>query len=135
MNPSFVRLPFARLVCRMLVLCMTVLPFHAQAGLIGTGEALTAAQAQAARDKVHSLVSRADVAAQLQTFGVPAQAAVERVNALSDAEVAGLAGRIDALPAGAIAGVLPVIVVIVLLYYLIAVPSTSAKEPAKPAAK
>ena len=51
------------------------------------------------------------------------------------AEVAGLAGRIDALPAGAIAGVLPIIVVALLIYYLIAVPASTPKEPAKPAAK
>ena len=135
MRPSFVHPLLARLVCRMLVVCIAVLPFQAQAGLIGTDAALAAAPAQAPRDQLQSLVGRADVAAQLQAFGIPAQAAIERVHALSEAEVAGLAGRIDALPAGAIAGVLPVIVVIVLLYYLIAVPSTSAKEPAKPAAK
>ena len=133
MSPSFVRPLFARLVCRMLVVCLTVLPFQAQAGLIGTDAAVSAAQAQ--RDKVHGLVSRADVAAQLQAFGIPAQSAIERVDALSDAEVAGLAGRIDALPAGAIAGVLPIIVVALLIYYLIAVPATAPKQPAKPAAK
>jgi len=133
MSPSFVRPLFARLVCRMLVVCLTVLPFQAQAGLIGTDAAVSAAQAQ--RDKVHGLVSRADVAAQLQAFGIPAPSAIERVDALSDAEVAALAGRIDALPAGAIAGVLPIIVVALLIYYLIAVPATAPKQPAKPAAK
>ena len=129
MRPSFVHPLLARLVCRMLVVCITVLPFQAQAGLIGTDAAVSAAQAQ--RDKVHGLVSRADVAAQLQAFGIPAQAAIERVHALSEAEVAGLAGRIDALPAGAIAGVLPFVVIGLLIYYLIVVPATSAKPAAK----
>ena len=133
MSPSFVRPLCVRLVCRMLVVCMTLLPFQAQAGLIGTDAAVTAAQAQ--RDNVHGFISRADVAAQLQSFGIPAQSAIERVDALSDAEVAGLAGRLDALPAGAIAGVLPIIVVALLIYYLIAVPATTPREPAKPAAK
>ena len=133
MSPSFVRPLLARLVCRMLVVCITVLPFQAQAGLIGTDAALSAAQAQ--RDKLHAFISRADVAAQLQAFGIPAQSAIERVDALTDAEVAGLAGRIDAQPAGAIAGVLPIIVVALLIYYLIAVPATAPKQPAKPAAK
>jgi hypothetical protein len=133
MSPSFVRSPFASLVCRMLIVCITLLPFQAQAGLVGTDAALPAARAP--RDAVHGFISRADVAAQLQAFGIPAQSAIERVDALSDAEVAGLAGRIDALPAGAIAGVLPIIVVALLIYYLIAVPASTPKEPAKPAAK
>lgn len=133
MSPTFVRSLFASLVCRMLIVCITVLPFQAQAGLVGTDAALPAAQAP--RDTVHGFISRADVAAQLQAFGIPAQSAIERVDALSDAEVAGLAGRIDALPAGAIAGVLPIIVVALLIYYLIAVPATTPKQPAKPAAK
>jgi len=133
MSPTFVRSLFASLVCRMLIVCITVLPFQAQAGLVGTDAALPAAQAPL--DAVHGFISRADVAAQLQVFGIPAQSAIERVDALSDAEVAGLAGRIDALPAGAIAGVLPIIVVALLIYYLIAVPATTPKQPAKPAAK
>ena len=134
MTAPFVRPLFARLVCRMLVVCMTVLPFQAQAGLIGTEAAVVAGQAQSARARVNNVVNRADVAAQLQAFGVPAQEAAERVNALSDAEVADLAGRIDALPAGAIAGALPVIIVLLLIYFLVMHGGTSAKEPAKPAA-
>jgi len=54
-----------------------------------------------------------------------------RAAALSDAEVAGLAGRIDALPAGGIAGVLPLIVVAVLFYYLIVIPDTTPKPAAE----
>ena len=131
MRPSFVHPLLACLVCRMLVVCIAVLPFQAQAGLIGTDAALAGAPAQAPRDQLRSLVSRADVAAQLQAFGIPAQAAIERVHALSEAEVAGLAGRIDALPAGAIAGVLPFVVIGLLIYYLIVVPATSAKPAAK----
>jgi hypothetical protein len=133
MTAPFVRPLFARLVCSMLVVCMTVLPFNAQAGLIGTVEALAAGQAQSARDRVNSLVSRADVAAQLQAFGVPALEAAARVDALSDAEVAVLAGRIDALPAGA-NSVLAVVVIVLLIYFLVMHGGSSAKEPAKPAA-
>ena len=124
---------FARHVCRMLVLCMAVLPFQAQAGLIGTDAALSAAQAQTAREQLRALVSRDQVAAQMQAFGVPAREAMARVDALSDAEVASLAGRIDALPAGAIAGLLPVIVAAFLIYYLVI--HAPSREPAKPAAK
>ena len=123
---------FARLVCRMLVVCMAVLPFQAQAGLIGTDAALGAAQAQTAREQLRALVSRDEVAAQLQAFGVPAQEAVARVDALTDAEVASLAGRLDALPAGA-NSLLAVVVILFLIYFLII--HAPGKEPAKPAPK
>ena len=123
---------FARLVCRMLVVCMAVLPFQAQAGLIGTDAALGAAQAQAAREQLRNLVSRDQVAAQLQSFGVPAQEALARVDALSDAEVASLAGKIDALPAGA-NSLLAIVVILFLIYFLII--HAPGKEPAKAAPK
>lgn len=121
---------FTRFICRMLAAAMIVLPFHAQAGVIGTGEAV-AADAQAARAAVAGFVSRGDVASQLQALGLSAQAASERVAALSDAEVASLAGRIEALPAGGIAGILPFLAAVLLIYYLIIAPSATAKETGK----
>jgi hypothetical protein len=122
-----------RFICRVLIASMIVLPFQAQAGLIASDQAFAAAQAQAqaARATVAGFINRGEVAGQLQALGLSPQAAKERVAALTDAEVAGLAGRIDALPAGGIAGWLPFIVIALLIYYLIAVPATSAKEPAK----
>ena len=122
---------FARFVCRILIAGMIVVPWQAQAGVIGTDQAVAAAQAQAARAALAGFVNRSEVAGRLQALGVSPQAANERVAALSDAEVAGLAGRIDALPAGGVAGLLPIIVVVLLIYYLVYVPSTTAKEPAK----
>jgi hypothetical protein len=124
---------FVRFICRVLIASMIVLPFQAQAGLIASDQAFAAAQAQAqaARATVAGFINRGEVAGQLQALGLSPQAAKERVAALTDAEVAGLAGRIDALPAGGIAGWLPFIVIALLIYYLIAVPATSAKEPAK----
>jgi hypothetical protein len=125
---------FKRFICRMLAAAMVVLPFHAQAGVIGTDQ-VVAAEAQAARATVASFVSRSDVASQLQTLGLSPQAASERVAALSDAEVASLAGRIEALPAGGIAGILPILVVVLLVYFLIIAPSTKDYGKAKPAEK
>ncbi len=126
---------FARLVSRVLVASMIVLPWQAQAGLIGTDQALSAAHGSAARGTVAEFIHRSEVAGELQVLGLSPQAANERVAALSDAEVAGLAGRIDALPAGGIAGLLPIIVAAFLIYYLLYVPSTTTKAPAtaKPA--
>ena len=92
---------FVRLVSRLLVVCLIALPFQANAGLIGTDQVVTAAQAQASRALVASQITRADVAGQLQSLGLSPQAAAERVAALTDVEVAKLAGQIQSLPAGA----------------------------------
>jgi hypothetical protein len=103
-----------KFICRMLIVSMLMLPFQTlQAGMIGTGEAVAAAQAQAARAAVNSFVSRAEVASQLEALGLTAQNAKDRVGALTDAEVANLAGRIDSLPAGAF-GTLTIIFVILI---------------------
>jgi hypothetical protein len=83
---------FSRSVCRILVICMGLVPFQAGAGLIGTGEAAGAAQPSAAR---------AALTFQMESLGLTADTARDRVAALSDAEVAQLAGRLDSLPAGA----------------------------------
>jgi hypothetical protein len=96
MNMSFVRL-----ISRLLVVCLIGLPFQASAGMIGTGDVVSAAQAQAARAAVLSQVTRADIAGQLQSLGLTPQAAKDRVAALTDAEITTLAGQIDSLPAGA----------------------------------
>ena len=116
---------FSRFVCRVLDASMMVLPWQAQAEMIGTGQALSAAQQNAARGTAAGFINRGEVAGQLQLLGLSPQAASERVAALSDAEVAGLAGRLDALPAGGIAGVLPVVVGILLIYFLLYVPATT----------
>jgi hypothetical protein len=113
------RTSFVRLISRLLVVCLTGLPFQANAGLIGTDQVVTAAQAQAARATVLSQISRAEVAARLQSLGLTAQSARDRVAALTDAEVTRLAGQIDSLPAGAGSEALLVIVILGLLLWWI----------------
>ncbi|MGQ0509747.1 MAG: PA2779 family protein [Betaproteobacteria bacterium] len=94
-------LSLIRTVCRILVACMILLPFQASAGLIGTDQAVSAAQAGAARDKVISLIERTEVARQLQAYGLTPENAKLRVHALTGSEVAQLAARLDNMPAGA----------------------------------
>ncbi|HXR57970.1 MAG TPA: PA2779 family protein [Burkholderiales bacterium] len=114
------RSSFVRLVCRLLVACMIGLPFQVHAGLIGTDQVVTAEQALAARGMVSSVVSRADVASQLQSLGLSPEAAKDRVAALTDSEVTKLAGQIQNLPAGADATGLVVLILIgVLIWYLV----------------
>jgi hypothetical protein len=111
---------FIRFISRLLVVCLIGLPFQVSAGMIGTDQAVSAAQAQAARGIVLSQISRADVAGQLQSLGLTPQAAAERVAALTDVEVAKLAGQIESLPAGANGGGLLLLILIgVLIWWMV----------------
>src|SRR6185295_11663689 len=110
---------FIRLISRLLIVCLIGLPFQVSAGMIGTDQAVTAAQAQAARTAVLGQISRADVAGQLQSLGLTPQAAADRVAALTDAEVAKLSGQIQSLPAGADGEILLLILLGVLIWWLV----------------
>ena len=52
------------------------------------------------RERVMTLVERPEVAQALEKMGIAADQAKARVGAMSEAEVASLAGKLDALPAG-----------------------------------
>jgi hypothetical protein len=71
-----------------------------QAAMVGTGEAVAAAQAQGNRERVTAALARPDIQAQLETMGVDPADASARVAALSDSDVSMLAQRLDSLPAG-----------------------------------
>lgn len=100
-----------RAVSGVLIVCTlgAGMPLPASAGIIATDQVATSAE----RDRVKSFLDRAEVQAQIQALGVNPQAAAARVNALSDDEIAGLADRIDQLPAGG--DVLTVVVVVFLV--------------------
>ena len=110
---------WTRTICRLLIVLMVWTPYQvAQAGTIGTDQA-TAASSQADRAAVLSFVSRADVAGELQSMGLDAATAKDRVAAMTDAEVAYLAGRIERLPAGAdSAGVILLILIIAAIWWV-----------------
>jgi hypothetical protein len=87
-----------RIVARMLAVAVfntAALP-DARAGVIPT----TAGE-PSARIRVADFIERRDVAAQLRARGVSAEQAKARVAALTDAEIEGLAAKIDHAPAGA----------------------------------
>jgi hypothetical protein len=95
---------WAKTICRLLVVLMVWTPFQvAQAGMIGTDQVATTSS-QVDRTAVLSFLSRADVAGQLQAFGLDASTAKDRVAAMTDSEISSLKGQIDSLPAGADAG-------------------------------
>jgi hypothetical protein len=109
---------FKRLVASALIVSSTAmgLPLTAQAGIVSTDEVLSTAAQTSSRERVTTFLSRADVRQTLQDQGVNGDAALERVKAMSDTEVAQLAGRIDQAPAGGdILGVLFTIFIVLLV--------------------
>jgi hypothetical protein len=72
------------------------MPMSSLAGIVATEELHASVQ----RDHVTGFLERADVQARMQDLGVDPAAARARVAALSDDEIAGLADRIDQMPAG-----------------------------------
>jgi hypothetical protein len=93
---------FKRLIASILVFCLASFGMHggAQAGIIGTDDALSAQSASASRDTLDRFLARDDVRQGLMNQGVDPEAARARVSALTDLEVADLAGRVDKAPAG-----------------------------------
>jgi hypothetical protein len=72
----------------------------AHAVIIPTDQVAENQQLPSDREKVKTFLDRAGVQAKLQTFGVSGILAKQRVDALSDQEIAMLAEKIDSLPAG-----------------------------------
>jgi hypothetical protein len=91
------------------------LPVYAHSSVVGTEEVLVAADG-AQRSKVEAFLHREDVQKALEAHGLSAQAALDRVQAMSDAEVQQLAGRVDQVAAGGdIVGVFFTIFVLLLI--------------------
>lgn len=94
----------------------------AQAGMIGSTALLNADQRAAHEATVTAFLEREQVADQLIEWGVDATAAETRVAALSDAELADLADRIETAPAGAgIIEVVGIVFVVLLVLELVGV--------------
>jgi hypothetical protein len=95
---------FKRLLASMLMVSTTLmgLPVVAHAGLISTEELVSFAPSSldSNRDKVTVFLSRDDVRSALESHGVSSAAAIDRVQAMTDVEVAQLASRVDQAPAG-----------------------------------
>ena len=86
-----------------------------QAGMIATEKALPGD-----RERLNTLIERPEVAQQLEKMGIPAEQAKERVAAMSEAEVASIAGKLDsAIAAGAMSNTDLIIVLLIVLLILI----------------
>lgn len=72
----------------------------AHASIVATDQIITADAASTPRSTVNAFLQREDVRQAMQSQGISPLAATERVSAMSDLEVAELAGRVDQAPAG-----------------------------------
>jgi len=106
----------------LLTAALATLPVpQARAGLISTDEVASTSRAQADRDKVRTFLNRADAEKGLQALGVKPELAKQRVDALTDAEVATIAGKIDALPAGGSLGHTDIIIILLVAILVVLV--------------
>ena len=107
-----------RLIASLLIASTTLmgLPLTANAGIVSTDTTLSATAAEANRDRVSAFMVRSDVRQAMEARGVDSADALARVESMSDAEVAQVAGRIDQAPAGGdILGVVFTVFVILLV--------------------
>ncbi len=110
------------LICQILAVALMMLPFqYGHAGMIGTDQANAATVVQVQTNSDRSLVleflSRSQTANEFQAQGMDAETAKLRVAAMTDAEVAELAGHVSTLPAGADGGALLLVLVVVLIWW------------------
>lgn len=112
---------FKKLVSTSLIVCIIAagLPLQAQARMVTTEEITAPAQTSAtsaSRVKVNQFLVRDEVRQAMLGQGVTPEAAMARVAAMSDSEVAQLAGRVDQAPAGGdVLGILFTIFIVLLV--------------------
>src|SRR6267143_5105623 len=100
-------------LCRLLIALMAWTPFQmANAGMIGTEQVASTAH-HGDRTTVLNMLGRAEVASQLQVLGIDPAQAKDRVQAMSDQEIAALADRLESLPAGASSGGAVLLIIII----------------------
>ena len=87
------------------------LPIPAHAASISTDAALALSE----RERILSVLDRAEVRAQLAARGVSPSDVKARIAALTDEEAAELASRMDELPAGGILGAIVLVFLVLLL--------------------
>lgn len=94
----------------------------APAGMIGTGYLLEDESRAASISRMDILLAREDVGRQLEAFGVDRAMVMERLGALSTAELLELEGRLDSQVAGGdIVGLIGAVFVVLLILELVGV--------------
>jgi len=100
-------------LCRLLIALMVWTPFQmSHAGMIGTEQVASTAH-HGDRTTVLNMLSRAEVASQLQALGIDPAQAKDRVQAMSNQDIAALADRLESLPAGASDGGAVLLIIVI----------------------
>lgn len=87
----------------------------AQAAMVSTPEVLS----QEERARLETLLEREDVQNQLMALGVDAEQALDRVDQLTDEEVAQINGKLAELPVGAGVSTVELLLIIILLVLIL----------------
>ena len=95
-------------------LWLMMLPAHA--AMVGTAELLTTTPD---RTELVNALQNQEIQQQLIRHGVDPDAAMQRVNQMTEAELASLQGKIDQLPAGAGLSTVELLLIILLIILLI----------------
>ena len=107
-----------RNIARAMLICFAPFAVFApvtQAAMIGTDQVISSTQTQTDRAQLKDTLSRVDLAEQLRSAGVDPVQLQDRVDSLTDEEVAMLNEQFDQLPAGSGILGLAVFVFVVLL--------------------
>lgn len=88
-----------------------------QAAMLGNSDLLQRASGQIDRQQIKSLIEREDVQQQLVALGVDTEAAAERVDRMTDAEIGQINQRIAEMPAGG-SSVLGVLLIIFIVFVI-----------------
>ena len=107
-----------RAILKVMIALMIWTPYQfAMAGMIGTGQ-LVASASQTDRGAVLNLLSRSEVTRQLQVLGIDPAQARDRVNAMTDQELAAFAQPLNALPAGGANHAAAILIILVVIFAL-----------------
>lgn len=98
-----------------LVLGLALAMPQARAGMIATD----AAQAGDERTRVRAMLARPELARGIERMGIAPQEAAARVDAMTEAEVSQLAGRLNALAAGGAVSDRDLLLIILLILLIV----------------
>ncbi|MDX1561909.1 MAG: PA2779 family protein [Gammaproteobacteria bacterium] len=113
---------FSAAVVAATALCVSVAPVTIQANVISGDEYFAAIDRGDAMQRIESVLSREEFAAELLRLGVDPDAALARAEALSDHELNMLADDLEELPAGGgLLGTIGVVFVVLLILELVGV--------------
>jgi len=91
----------------------------ANAGIVTSTEIVDAEQLVLEREQIRELLAREDVQQALSTQGVDINAAKQRVDSMTTAEVKMLAAKMDQLPAGAGLSTIELLLIIIIIILLV----------------